>query len=123
MIQNYRDDIKNTLQFIDYGVDCKVKMAFPQSLAEGNTVSFYEINNTATNNPIVDDIAFQVDLWFLRIEDLFSVLTLVDKAMTEKGFIRQFASPDSMLNDISGYLRKSLRYGRRVDTLTNRLID
>lgn len=123
MIQNYRKEIRDTLESIERDIDFKVKMAFPESVNDGNIVSYFELSNISTNISVVDDISYQIDLWFFDLEELFTVLSLVDTAMTEKGFLRQFVSPDSMLHDISGYLRKTIRYGRRVDILTNRLID
>lgn len=123
-MQNYRDVIKNALEQIDgFNTDFKVKMAFPESKSNGNVISYYELSNTSTYISCVDDIAFQIDLWFMDMESLFYYMEAVDKTFTDIGFLRQFTSPDSMLHDPSGYFRKSLRYGRRVDTRTNRLID
>lgn len=123
MIQNYRGEIKETLKSIPCDIPFDVKMAFPESVNEGNIISYFELTNISTSLSVVDDISFQIDLWFFDLDELFTMLSLVDKALTDKGLLRQFVSPDSMLHDSSGYLRKTLRYGRRVDTLTNRLID
>lgn len=123
MIQDYRREIKTVLEEIECDIDFKVKMAFPESVNDGNIVSYFELSNISTDVSVIDDISFQIDLWFFDLKALLSVLSLVDTAMTDKGFLRQFVSPDSMLHDPSGYLRKTLRYGRRVETLTNRLID
>lgn len=123
MIQNYRGEIKETLKSIQCDIPFDVKMAFPESVNEGNIISYFELTNTSTSFSVVDDISFQIDLWFFDLDELFTMLSLVDKALTDKGLLRQFVSSDSMLHDSSGYLRKTLRYGRRVDTLTNRLID
>ena len=123
MIQDYRREIKTVLEEIECDIDFEVKMAFPESVNDGNIVSYFELSNISTDISVIDDISFQIDLWFFDLKALLSVLSLVDKAMTDKGFLRQFVSPDSMLHDPSGYLRKTLRYGRRVETLTNRLID
>lgn len=122
-MQNYREEIKETLEGIVTDIPFKVKMAFPQSVSDGNIISYFELTNISTAVSTVDDISYQIDLWFFDMEKLFIMLSLVDEAMTAKGLLRQFVSPDSMLHDQSGYLRKSMRYGRRVDTLTNRLID
>lgn len=122
-MKNYRPVIKNALKGIETDIPFRVKMAFPESTNDGNIISYYELTNNATSIPTVDDIAFQVDLWTLDLEELFTLADLVDDALSGMGLLRQFASPDSMLHDPSGYLRKSLRYGRRVETLTNRLVD
>lgn len=123
MMQNYRKEIKAVLESIECDIPFQVKMAFPESINDGNIISYFELSNTSTNISVVDDIAYQIDIWTFDLEELFELLSLVDNAMTEKGFLRQFVSPDSMLHDASGYLRKTLRYGRRVDKLLNRLID
>lgn len=124
MIQNYRTQLCRALENIDAGeIPFKVKMAFPETRAEGNVLSYYELSNTSTYISCVDEIAFQIDLWFSDLDALFTMMERVDAALLCIGFLRQFTSPDSMLHDPSGYLRKSLRYGRRVDTRTNRLID
>lgn len=122
-MKNYRTDIKNALERIETDISFRVKMAFPESKNDGNIISYYELTNTSTAVPTVDDIAFQVDVWTLDLEKMLTLCSLVDDALTDMGLLRQFASPDSMLHDPSGYYRKSLRYGRRVETLTNRLVD
>lgn len=122
-MKNYRSQIKNALESINTDISFKVKMAFPESLNDGNIISYYEHANISTNIPTVDEIAFQIDLWLFDINELFTLTNLVDDCLTNIGFLRQFSSSDSMLHDPSGYLRKSLRYGRKVETLTNRLID
>lgn len=123
MIQNYREEIKETLESIESDINFKVQMAFPESTNDGNVISYFELSNVSTSILVVDDISYQIDLWFFDLEELFCILSLADEVMTAKGFLRTFVSPDSMLHDISGYLRKTLRYARRVETLTNRLID
>ena len=79
-----------------------------------------------TLKSVQSDIPYDIkmaDLWFMTLPDLLELTEKVDEALTSLGLIRQFASSDALLHDPSGYLRKSLRYGRRVDTRTNRLID
>ena len=123
-MKDYRPYINRLLQGIKTAIPFTVSMAFPESIKQGNVISYYEINNSSTNIATVDDVAFQIDIWCIgSLENLLTLMQQVDDVMTGTGFKRQFSSPDSMLHDPSGYLRKSLRYGRKIDVLTNRLID
>lgn len=122
-MKNYRAVIRDTLKSVQSDIPYDIKMAFPESKPAGNLITFYEITNTGTELACVDVIAYQVDLWFMTLPNLLEMTEKVDEALTSLGLIRQFASSDALLHDPSGYLRKSLRYGRRVDTRTNRLID
>ncbi len=122
-MKNYRSQIKEVLKSIKSDIPFQVNMSFPESKNDGNMISYFELTNVSTNIPTVDEIAFQIDIWAFALTDLFTLADLVDHCMTDMGFLRKFSSPDSMLHDPSGYLRKILRYGRKVETLTNRLID
>ena len=111
----------------------------PDKTEQGELVSSYECSPLTVDEEFMlskrqyelatgrrqksDVIAYQVDLWFMTLPDLLELTERVDEALTSLGLIRQFASSDALLHDPSGYLRKSLRYGRRVDTRSNRLID
>lgn len=119
-----REQIRNLLEGIIFSEPFKVKVQFPQSEAEGNMITYNEILNTQTAVSVVDEIAFQVDVWTYDMETLVNLIHLVSDALTGIGFKRQFASPDFTPADThSKYFRKTMRFGRKVDTRTNRLID
>lgn len=122
-MNDYRSAVRDALRTVQSDIPYDIKMAFPESRPDGNLITFYEITNTGTELACVDVIAYQVDLWFMTLPALLELTEKVDEALTALGLIRQYASSDALLHDPSGYLRKSLRYGRRVDTRTNRLID
>ncbi len=121
-----RNEIKETLEKVKPSFDIKVKMAFPDTVSYNSRkrlITYFELSNTDTEIPTVQDIAFQVDLWVLSTAELLEATLLIDKEMKKKGLKRQFVSPDSMMNDPSGYKRKTFRYGSRIDLMFNRFID
>ncbi len=121
-----RNEIKETLEKVKLSFDIKVKMAFPDTVSYNSRerlITYFELSNTDTEIPTVQDIAFQVDLWVLSTAELLEATLLIDKEMKKKGLKRQFVSPDSMMNDPSGYKRKIFRYSSRVDLMFNRFID
>ncbi len=121
-----RNEIKETLEKVNPSFDIKVKMAFPDTVSYNSRerlITYFELSNTDTEIPTVQDIAFQVDLWVLSTAELLEATLLIDKEMKKKGLKRQFVSPDSMMNDPSGYKRKIFRYSSRVDLMFNRFID
>ncbi|MDE6752774.1 MAG: hypothetical protein K2J59_08405 [Eubacterium sp.] len=121
-----RNEIKETLEKVKPSFDIKVKMAFPDTVSYNSRkrlITYFELSNTDTEIPTVQDIAFQVDLWVLSTAELLEATLLIDKEMKKKGLKRQFVSPDSMMNDPSGYKRKTFRYGSRIDLIFNRFIN
>lgn len=123
---NIRNEIKETLSKVKPSFDIKVKMAFPEQVFYNNAerwITYFELSNVDTNTPTVQDIAFQVDLWTVTVAELLEATLLIDEEMQKKGLKRQFVSPDSIMNDPSGYKRKTFRYGSRVDLMFNRFID
>lgn len=121
-----RNQIKETLEKVKPSFDIKVKMSFPDKVVYNSReryITYFELSNTDTEIPTVQDIAFQVDLWTVTAKELFEAALLIDNAMKEKGLKRQFVSPDSIMNDPSGYKRKTFRFGSRVDLMFNRFID
>lgn len=120
---NAREQIKTMLESITLPVPFEVKMQFPQSITDGVQVTYFELTNENTVIPVVDKIAFQIDCWAYDMETLTEMYMKIDELMRGTGFLRQYSSPDILPSEIRGYYRKTLRYGRRVDTRTNRLID
>ncbi len=121
-----RSEIKETLERVKPSFDIKVKMAFPDTVSYNSRerlITYFELSNTDTEIPTVQDVAFQVDLWTVTTKELFEAALLIDEEMKKKGLKRQFVSPDSMMNDPSGYKRKTFRYGSRVDLMFNRFIN
>lgn len=118
-----REQIKNMLKEIETNIEYEVKMQFPQSFAEGNLITFFELTNESTNISCVDKIAFQIDVWTYDIETMVELSLKADEVITRVGFLRKYVSPDIMPKAPGEYCRKTLRYGRKVDTRINRLID
>lgn len=118
-----RLQIKELLEGIELSKPFKVKMKFPQSVSDGVMVTYFELLNKSTNIPVVDEIAYQLDCWAYDMETLVELSQKVDDALIGMGLLRQFTSPDYPPDEQGGYFRKTMRYGRRADTRTNRLID
>lgn len=118
-----RCEIKSLLESIESNTSFRVREMFPKSFEDGVLVTFFELNNINTQVSFVDDLSFQIDVWTYDLETLVELSVLIDEKMTVRGWKRTFSSPDSMMNDPSGYLRKTFHYGRKVDLRTNRLID
>ena len=118
-----RLQIKELLEGIELSKPFKVKMNFPQSVSDGVMVTYFELLNKSTNIPVVDEIAFQIDCWAYDMETLVELSQKVDDALIGMGLLRQFTSPDYPPDEQGRYFRKTMRYGRRADTRTNRLID
>ncbi|MBQ8503350.1 MAG: hypothetical protein IJ491_03630 [Clostridia bacterium] len=119
-----REQIKNLLEGIIYNEPFKVSSQYPQSNCEGIKITYNEILNTQTSVSVVDEIAFQVDVWTYDLESLVTLTHLASDALTGIGLKRQFTSPDfTPAETKSKYFRKTMRFGRKVDTRTNRLID
>lgn len=120
---NAREQIKNLLESIELSKPFKVKMQFPQSVSDGAMITYFELANESTNIPVVDKIDFQIDCWAYDMETLVELYMKADEKLTGIGFLRRFSSADIMPTEPNGYFRKTFRYGRKVDTRTNRLID
>lgn len=119
-----REQIKNLLEGIPFNKPFKVSSQFPQSVSEGVIITYNEILNTQTSVSVVDEIAFQIDVWTYDMETLVTLIHLVSNTLTGTGLKRQFTSPDFTPTETkSRYFRKTMRFGRKVDTRTNRLID
>ncbi len=118
-----REQIKDLLESIEYEKPFRVKMTFPQSVNDGILITYNEVLNNQTAVSVVDEIAFLVDIWALDMVTMVDLSCLVSDKLTGIGLKRQFTSPDSSPEENGGYFRKTMRFGRKVDTRTNRLID
>lgn len=117
-----REQIKDILESVTLSKPFTVKMQFPKTVSDGEMFTFFELLNTQISD-VVDEIAFQVDCWAYDMETLVEMSREASDKLTAVGFKRQFSSPDIFPTDNGGYFRKTFRFGRKVDTRTNRLID
>ena len=117
-----REQFKGILESVKLSKPFTVKMQFPKTVSDGEMFTFFELLNTQLSD-VVDEIAFQVDCWAYDMETLTEMSQKVSDKLTAVGFRRQFSSPDIFPLDSGEYFRKTFRFGRKVDTRTNRLID
>lgn len=118
-----RAQVKAALEGAKCSVPFAVRQRYPDSLSDGVTVTYGEYSNTSTQWDVVDQLIYQVDVWAFDWDTLRALAQAVNGAMTGLGLRRMYASPDAALEDGSGYLRKTYRFGRKVDKRTMRLVD
>lgn len=100
-----------------------VRGSYPRSTSDGVVITVGEYANVTTDCPVVDQIAYQIDIWAFERETVVGLSQLVNGALTALGLKRQYAGPDTISENPAGYCTKTFRYGRRVDKRTMRLID
>lgn len=97
-----------------------VSERWPQKQPDGALIVVTELTNAATSTPVVDELAYQVDVW-AEDEGIFRRLCAgVDEALSGIGFLRTLASPPDFYPE--GH-RRTFRYSRRVDKRLMRLIN
>lgn len=118
-----RLDVREAIEAQSGDIPFTVRGVYPRSVEEGVVLTVSEYANASTACPVVDEIAYQIDVWAFDRETVVALSQLVNAALTGLGLKRQYAGPDGRSEDPAGYCTKTLRYGRRVDKRTMRLID
>lgn len=116
-----RAQVKAALEGMESDIGFSVRQSYPREAAEGVVVTYGEYDNHSTDCSVVDEIAYQVDIWAFDRETTAALAGLVNRAMLTIGLKRTYMGPDVSVS--SRYERKTLRFGRRVDKRTMRLID
>ena len=118
-----RPDVREAIAAQPCHIPYALRGRFPRSVEEGAVITVGEYANAATACPVVDEIAYQIDIWAFDRETVVALSQTVNSALTALGLKRQYAGPDGLSDDPVGYCTKTLRYGRRVDKRSMRLID
>lgn len=118
-----RAQIREALEAIESPMDFRVRGRFPRTKADGVLITVAEITNQSTAISVVDNIAYQIDIWAFDRDTLYELAQGANRAMLGIGFRREYSGPDEGPYDNSGYYRKTMRFGRKVDKRTMRLID
>lgn len=118
-----RQAVRDALSAVKSDWTVTVRGSYPRSTDDGVVITVGEYTNVATDCPVVDEIAYQIDLWAFDRETVVALSQQVNQALTALGLRRQYAGPDAVSDDPAGYCRKTFRYGRKVDKRTMRLID
>lgn len=116
-----RPQIKTALEGMETDLAFSVRQSYPREREDGVVITYGEFNNRSTDCPVVDEISYQVDIWAFDRETVVKLTGLVNRAMLGIGLLRQYMGPDVVEN--SQYERKTLRFGRKVDKRTMRLVD
>ncbi|MCD7757370.1 MAG: hypothetical protein LUH45_04290 [Clostridiales bacterium] len=116
-----RAQVKAALEGMESDIAFSVRQSYPREAAEGVIITYEEYDNRSTDCPVVDEIVYQVDIWAFDRETAAALAALVNRSMLSIGLKRTYMGPDTVEN--STYERKTLRFGRRVDKRTMRLIN
>lgn len=115
--------LRAILEGLDVDFAYSLSEGWPRKAPSGPLVTLQEITNQNTQVPVVDQLAWQVDLWARERDSIRSLAAAVDQALTELGLHRSYAGPEDYQDRGGGYYRKTMRYGRKVDKRTMRLVD
>ena len=115
--------IRTALNDLDTDTPYTVTEQWPRRAITGNLITVTEISNAGTEIDCVDRLSYQIDVWSPEADPVRELVPLVNAAMLGIGFRRQAAEQLDRVTENGGYYRKALRYGRRVDKRTMRLID
>ena len=118
-----RQDVREAIAAQPCDIPFALRGVYPRSGEEGNVITVGEYANASTPCPVVDELVYQIDIRALDRETAVALSRLVNTALIGLGLRRQYAGPDGLSEDPAGYCTKTLRYGRRVDKRTMRLID
>lgn len=115
--------IRKALTGLNTSLTYNMSEQWPRTAITENLITVMEITNTGTEVDCVDRIAYQIDVWSPAADSVRELVPLVNGAMLSIGFRRQSAEQLDLLTANGGYYRKAMRFGRRVDKRTMRLID
>lgn len=118
-----RPAVRQALEQMPCDVSFAVRGRYPRSTQDGVLVTVSEHTNASTDCPVVDRIAYQIDLWAFDQGTVVTLSQAVNRAMIGLGFRREYAGPDEVSNTPAGYYRKTFRYGRKIDKRWMRLMD
>lgn len=123
LLVDARAQIRGALEAAECEIHFDVRQRWPVTQAEGVVVTYQEYSNVSTQCPVVDELVYQVDVWAFDRETVQTVASAVNRAMLELGLKRVWSGEDALADDSSRYLRKSYRFGRKVDKRSMRLVD
>lgn len=115
--------IRAALAGLETSLAYRVTEQWPQEVIAENLITLTEISNTNTDVRCVDLLSVQVDIWSQSADPVRELAPLVNDAIMSIGFRRQSVEQLNRLPDKGGYYRKMMRFGRKVDKRTLRLID
>lgn len=123
LLVDARAQIRGALEAAECEIHFDVRQRWPVTQAEGVVVTYQEYSNVSTQCPVVDELVYQVDVWAFDRETVQTVASAVNRAMLALGLKRVWSGEDALADDSSRYLRKSYRFGRKVDKRSMRLVD
>lgn len=80
--------MREALSAVKTDLVCTVRGSYPRSTDDGVIITVGEYTNVATDCPVVDEIAYQIDLWAFDRETVVELSQLVNRALTTLGLRR-----------------------------------
>lgn len=118
---NLDSEVKAALQAALADTGTAVRQQWPKERTEGTVVTWQEYDNRSTDCGVVDAVEYQIDLWAERREVLTALTDKVNRAMLELGLKRTYLGPAALGN--GALERRTMRFGRKVDKRSMRLVD
>lgn len=97
-----------------------LRCGFAHTVLPGDGIVWGEWSNVSTDCPVVDELAYQVIVLAGNMDRLRILCAGVNEVLLRLGLKRIYTSPDGFEDN---RYTKTLRFGRRVDKRTMRLID
>lgn len=117
-----QDQLRDHLLGMDTTLNYSVLSRWPRRSDVGPLITITEITNVQTETCVVDDLAYQIDIWGEDADTVRELAPLVNAAVCGIGFRRSYAGSVDIQQDGKIY-RKTFRFGRKVDKRTMRLVD
>ncbi|MBQ3090003.1 MAG: hypothetical protein IJD21_05510 [Oscillospiraceae bacterium] len=122
-IVNAGEQVKQALERMPTEIAFRLRTSWPREGAGGNVITWGEYANISTDCPVVDEIVWQTELWCPQRAELEELARAVNRAMLTMGLRRVYWGPVKWEEEAGGCYHKILRFGRKVDKRTMRLID
>lgn len=74
-----RQAVREALSAVKTDLVCTVRGSYPRSTDDGVIITVGEYTNVATDCPVVDEIAYQIDLWAFDRETVVELSQLVNR--------------------------------------------
>lgn len=115
--------VRQALEEIKPDFDFSVSETFPQSVPQKPLITVDQVENR-TVNAVVDSLSLQIDIWAEEKDQVRQLEELANEAVMHIGFLRDYdGAIEQYRSSGGGFFRKIMRFGRKVDKRTLRLID
>lgn len=118
-----REAVAGALAPVARDLGCTLRSGYARGSFGGDTVIWGEYANVSTDCPVADRLEYQVTVHAGDLDRLRALCAGVNRALTGLGLKRTYTSPDGFDQDHAEAYTQTLRFGRKVDKRTMRLVD